>query len=446
MSAASAVTPGRSAPVKRRSVYGVLAICWATIVADGYDLISYGSVLPDLLQYREWGLDAAAAGRLGSLALVGMLIGALVMGTLTDRLGRRRVMIACLIWFSVFMPLTGLAPTPEIFGALRFVTGLGLGGVVPTAIALTIEYSAPSRRHLHNAIMYSGYSAGGLAAALLAMVVLPAAGFRMMFFIGAAPLVLIVPFAIAFLPESVSYLVARGRIDEARRYAERYGLPMPDDVEVAAAQRQDRFASVRMLFSRGYRVATPMFWAISLIGLLLVYGLNTWLPEVMRSSGYSLGTALAFLLVFNLGAIVGVITAGALADRIGERVIICASFLAAAASVTLLSARPPEIILFALIAIAGFGANTQTLVNAFVGGYYPPTARATALGWALAVGRIGGIIGPVYGGLVLTAVETGLFPAAMNFYAFALPAVLAAVAVAFVPRRQPSPSGSSPAA
>ncbi|MGH8965489.1 MAG: MFS transporter, partial [Actinomycetes bacterium] len=208
---------------KRRSPHWVLAICWVTIVFDGYDMITFGAVLPDLLRYEPWDLSVAEAGRLGALALVGMLIGTLVVGTLTDILGRRRIMLGCLVWFSVAMLLTGLAPSPEVFGLLRFVTGLGLGGVVPTAIALTVEYSPPARRQLNNALMFSGYSFGGVLAALLALVLLPVGGFRLLFFLGAAPLVLVVPLAYVLLPESVSYLTARGRLAEARRYAAQYG-------------------------------------------------------------------------------------------------------------------------------------------------------------------------------------------------------------------------------
>jgi MFS transporter, AAHS family, benzoate transport protein len=422
-----------SAPVRPRSTYWVLAICWATIVFDGYDLIAFGSVVPDLLRYRAWHLDAAQAGQIGSLALVGMLIGALVVGTLTDLLGRRRIMLGCLAWFSVAMPLTGLAANPDIFGLLRFVTGLGLGGVVPIAIAVTMEYSPAARRQLHNALMYSGYSVGGLLAAVLAIVVLPAGGFRVMFFIGATPLVLILPFAYRLLPESVSFLISRGRTAEARQYAAGYGINL-SDAPAATARHGRALESVRLLFSRRFLRATLIFWLISLIGLLLVYGLNTWLPEVMRRSGHSMGSSLVFLLVFNGGAVVGVIAAGALADRIGERVVICGAFFVAAVSVVLLAVRPSAGPLLVLTAVAGFGANTQTLVNAFVGGHYPPAARATALGWALAVGRLGGIIGPTYGGLIVTAVQDGALGPGWSFYAFAIPAVLAAGAVLLVPR------------
>jgi AAHS family benzoate transporter-like MFS transporter len=438
-----------SAPAARstgtRSPNWIILICCLTIIADGYDLIVYGTVVPDLLAHKAWDLNPAEVGQIGSMALVGMMIGALVVGTLTDILGRRRVMIACLAWFSVMMPLTALAPNPEVFALMRFLTGLGLGGVVPTAIALNLEYSPERRRHFNNSLMYSGYSIGGVLAALLALWLLPISGFRSMFVVGAAPLLLVLPLAIRMLPESISYLVARGRLEEAEEYARMYGMPSPTAAAAAAAQDQDDqtapgersglLDNLKALVSSRRLVTTLLVWAISVLGLLLVYGLNTWLPQFMRNAGYSMGSALTFLLVFSLGAVAGVIIAGALADRIGEKLVITCSFLLAAAAVLLFLTEPPTAPLLLIGALAGYGSNTQTLVNAFVGGLYPTRMRATALGWSLGVGRIGAIVGPTYGGWVLTRIEGGSLSSNWSFYAFAIPALIAALLTVLVPRQ-----------
>jgi AAHS family benzoate transporter-like MFS transporter len=170
-----------------RTALGVVAICFASIVFDGYDLIVYGTVVPALLEYREWDLTAVEAGAIGSYALIGMLFGAMMVGTITDIVGRRKIMLFCISWFSLFMGLCATAPSPELLGLFRFIAGLGLGGVVPTAIALTIEYAPPHRRSFTNALMFSGYSVGGILAALLAIPLLPAFGWRLMFAIGLAP-------------------------------------------------------------------------------------------------------------------------------------------------------------------------------------------------------------------------------------------------------------------
>lgn len=433
-----------------RASLWVVAICFATIVFDGYDLIVYGAVVPSLLEYGPWGLTPPEAGAIGSYALVGMLIGALVVGTVTDIFGRRKIMLFCISWFSVAMGLCALAPTPELFGLFRFVAGLGLGGVIPTAIALTVEYSPPGRRNLNNALMFSGYSVGGILSALLAIALVPAFGWRVMFWIGLAPLVLIVPLAYRFLPESVGFLLAKGRREEALEYARRFDLPIDLATDVAQEAAGETPTSsgglgvLSRLFSRGYVAATLLFWAASFIGLLLVYGLNTWLPQLMREAGYPLGSALTFLLVLNLGAIFGAISASFFADRFGSKPVTGLAFLAAAVSIYFLSFQLPSLALYALVAVAGFGTiGTQILVNAYVATYYPAGNRATALGWSLGVGRLGAILGPAFGGIVLAS---GL-GFEWNFYAFAIPALAGALVVLFVPRTPAAeqPGGTIPA-
>jgi MFS transporter, AAHS family, benzoate transport protein len=407
----------------------VVALCCITIVIDGYDLIVYGTVVPTLVDgSAEWTLSVPEAGRIGSYALVGMLIGALVAGTITDLVGRRRIMLGCIAWFSVAMALAAAAPTVELFAAARFVAGLGLGGVVPTAIALTIEYAHPRHRSTTNAVMFSGYSVGGIAASLVAIMVIPSLGWRTMFWIGAVLGALLLPVAWRLLPESANYLLARGRHAEARELADRFGLVLEEPA--APAGRGGGAARVTRLFAPSLVLGTVLFWLGTGVGLLLVYGLNTWLAQIMREAGYPLGSALAFLLVLNLGAIVGTPLLGALADRIGSKPVTVTMFLVAALCIYLLSIPLPAPLLFVLVGVAGACTiGTTILVNAYTAGFYPADMRATGLGWALGVGRLGAILGPLYGGFVLASG----WGVAANFYAFAVPALLGAVAMLFVP-------------
>jgi AAHS family benzoate transporter-like MFS transporter len=429
-----------------RTTLGVVAICFASIVFDGYDLIVYGTVVPALLEYREWELTAVEAGAIGSYALVGMLFGAMMVGTITDIVGRRKIMLFCISWFSLAMGLCAIAPSPELLGLFRFIAGLGLGGVVPTAIALTIEYAPPHRRSFTNALMFSGYSVGGILAALLAIPLLPAFGWRLMFAIGLAPLVLIVPLAYKFMPESVSFLVANGRREEAEELARRYGISLDQEASSTSPDEASTWKDkLGALFSRNYAVATALFWIATFIGLLLVYGLNTWLSQIMLEAGYPLGSALSFLLVLNLGAILGTPLAGAAADRFGSKPVIAIMFLTATACVALLSIELPLLIIYALVALAGLGSiGTTILVNAYTAKHYPADRRATALGWALGFGRLGAILGPLYGGYVIAYVASQL-GFEWNFYAFAVPALLGTLVILLVPRspatdQEPSPS------
>jgi MFS transporter, AAHS family, benzoate transport protein len=409
----------------RRTEWSVLCLCFAVIVFDGYDLIVYGATLPALLQYREWGLTPTAAGAIGSYALVGMLVGALVSGALTDAIGRRKVMLVSIGWFSCAMIGCALAPDATWFGLSRLLAGLGLGAVMPTAIALTAEYSAAHRRSLNNAIMFSGYSVGGIVAALLALSLMPTHGFRLMYWIGAAPLLLI-PLLLRYLPESLAYLAARGRHDEAARTAERLGVPVPEMAVPTAARR----SSVSVLFSGTFLAPAALFAMTSFLGLLLVYGLNTWLPQIMKSAGYPLSSSLLFLVVMNLGAVIGSVLVAPVGDRIGMKPVTLGAFLAAALSIFLLSTPSPAPLMYALVAVAGFGTvGTQIMVNAYVAIHFPAEIRATALGWTLGVGRLGAIIGPTFGGILLASgIDT-----AWNFYAFAIPAAAGAALVLLLP-------------
>ncbi|MBK0420298.1 aromatic acid/H+ symport family MFS transporter [Leucobacter sp. CSA1] len=441
-------TSTRPAPagtaLKKKSGLIVLALCFVAIVFDGYDLVVYGSTVPSILGDESWDVDPNAAGVYGSLALLGMLIGTLFVGLLTDVLGRKKIMIISLTWFSVLMGLTAIAPSPEIFGLLRFLTGLGLGPIIPSCVAMTVEFAPRARRQLANAVMYSGYSVGGVLAALLGIVLLPHVDWRWLYAFGALPVVVLVPFIWAFMPESVAYLAARGRHAEARRIADDYGLVYADVVagpaaagtaeaaEAAAEQTPEQTGSLRLMFSHSWILGTFMLAFASYCGLLLVYGLNTWLPQIMREAGYDLGSSLSFLLALNVGAIVGAISGSYIADRIGIKKVVLASFAIAFIAIALMSFGLPYGVLLVFIAFAGLGSiGTQIFVNGFVATYYPQANSATALAWTLGVGRLGGMSGPIIGGLI-ASLALGF---QVNFYIFAAVALVGAVLIALVPRR-----------
>lgn len=427
----------------------VVALCFATIVLDGYDLVVFGATLPVMLRDPSWGMTTAQAGAIGSYALVGMLVGALAVGALTDRFGRRKVVLATTAWFSVSAGLCAVAPNPEVFGLLRLLCGIGLGGMLPTAIALTSEYAPAARRQLYNSVVHVGYSTGGVVATLIAIPVLPALGWEVMYLIGALPAVVLLPLAWAYLPESPAFLVAHGRRDEARALALRHGLD-PDDVlgrESATAgpstagssaagapagavpARPSLRATVRELFGPGYRRRSVVFALVGFCGLLLTYGVGTWLPEIMRSSGFALGSALSFLLVLNLGNIVGSLLVARLADRVGSRRVVPAAFATGAVCLVLMALSPPAVVLYLLVALVGFGAmGAQILVNGFVAASYPARIRATGLGWVVGFSRLGGIAGPVVAGLVLAS-GVGVGWNFAFFAAFATAAVLLLLAL-----------------
>ncbi|WP_327747955.1 aromatic acid/H+ symport family MFS transporter [Streptomyces europaeiscabiei] len=416
----------------------VLAICGITVISDGYDVIIYGAVVPSLLHEPGWGLTPAGVGLIGSFGLVGMLIGSTSVGTLTDTLGRRKTLIGCLAWFSVMTGLCSMATSPEMFGLLRFAAGLGLGGVLPTASALVGEYSHPKSRNLVFAIVFSGFPVGGMIAALTGIFVIPRFGWQTMFLLGLLPLLLVVPLALMLLPESIAFLRAKGRHAEAEKTANRWGIAL-DDAPKAVPAPEARpsgtgsggKSSVRVLFSRGYAMATLCFLAMCCLCLFMIYGFNIWLPEIMHRAGHSSASALGFLLMFNIGAVVGTIALSFVADRIGSKPIIVTTFLVSSVAVLVLSLQLPTGVLYAAVALGGLGAmGTQSFVLAYVSKHYPVGASATAMGWSLGFGRLGSMLAPPLLGLII---GSGL-AFQWNFYALAVPGLIGAVLTGLVPR------------
>jgi len=172
MASATTVLPSRGGR------YAVVAVCFAAIIFDGYDLIIYGSTIPALLAYEPWSLSRGEVGAIGSYALLGMFFGAIAAGTLTDRFGRRRLFLGCLIWYSAAMVAVATAPTPELLGLFRFIAGLGFGGIAPVAIALVVEVAREGERNRLNALMLAGLPVGGVLAALMALSLQGSLGFR----------------------------------------------------------------------------------------------------------------------------------------------------------------------------------------------------------------------------------------------------------------------------
>src|SRR5215831_13670755 len=221
---------------RRSTVIWVVALATVGLIFDGYDLVVYGTVVSTFLRDSSQigTVTPATAGALGSYALVGVLVGALLAGSVGDIVGRRKVMLFAYAWFSVGMGITATTTTTTMFGVMRFVTGLGVGALVATTGALVSEYAPKGRKNLCNAITYSGVPLGSLLAAGLAIILLQEVGWRGMFWIGGLPFVTLLPLAYFKMPESVAWLAARGRFDEARAISKRTGVEVPEAMPAAA--------------------------------------------------------------------------------------------------------------------------------------------------------------------------------------------------------------------
>ncbi|MBZ4019437.1 MFS transporter [Streptomyces purpurogeneiscleroticus] len=405
--------PAPSRPRDRALTWAVIALCTAAITVEGFDLIVYGVALPAMLADRSLALDASLAGTLGSLAYAGMLVGALVCGPLADRLGRRRLVLASGAVFTVFTVACALAAAPWQFGLFRLLAGIGMGGVMPSCVALTKEYAPRGRSALAATAVLAGIPVGGVLAALTASTWGAALGWRGLFAVGAALSAAVVATAYALLPDSrPGSAAAPGKAPEERVPEER--------------APEEGAHGIRTVLSRRYARNTLLFTVANFAVLLAWYGLNTWLTQLMRELDYPLGSALRFTLVLNLGAVVGSFVLAALADRVGPRPVTAGSAALAALAVLGLSQGGSTPLILALTALAGVGAQSAlTMLNDWVATGYPAAARATALGCVSGFGRGGAIVAPLLGGWILQA---ALGPATV-FYVFAAAAFLCTLAL-----------------
>ncbi|UOO80913.1 aromatic acid/H+ symport family MFS transporter [Uruburuella testudinis] len=402
----------------------ILFWCTLIIVFDGYDLVIYGVVLPILMQ--QWQLDPVTAGALGSTALFGMMVGAMLLGTLADRFGRKKMIVLCVILFSGFTALNGLAQTPLQFGIMRFIAGLGIGGVMPNVVALMSEYAPRRIRSTLVAVMFSGYAIGGMMSASLGIWIVPQFGWQVMFYLAVIPLLLL-PVIWSQLPDSVAFLVQQGKTDTARRVLRSLsGQAIADDAVLTVHQPQKTEQSLGALFSHNRALSTLMFFQAFFMCLLMVYGLGSWLPKLMSMAGYGFSSSLMFLLFLNIGGIIGAIGGGWLSDRFHPRPVLMLFFTLAAVSLALLGFKNHVAVLYLLVTVAGATTiGSQILLYAYVAQFYPTAIRSTALGWSSGVGRIGAILGPVLGGALLAMQLSHQ----MNFLAFVIPGALAVIAI-----------------
>lgn len=407
----------------------VLLWCALIIIFDGYDLAVAGIALPSIM--KEMGVTAQNAGFMVSSALFGMMFGAIFLGTIADKIGRRKATAMCIFLFSVFTAAAGFTDNPYTFSAMRFLAGLGIGGVMPNLVAQMTEYSPKKMRATLVTLMFSGYAVGGMLAALLGKGLIETYGWASVFLAAGLPVVLI-PFILKSMPESMPFLIKENRLDELKKIVAQMSpgyLPQADDRFSLPASDKAQGAPVGKLFQDGRGFSTVMFWITFFMCLFMVYALSSWLTKLMASAGYNLGSALTFVLVLNFGAMVGAVGGGWLADRFHIKYVLVGMYALAAVSITLLGYKVPTEVLFLLVGLAGASTiGTQIVTYAYAGQFYPMAIRSTGIGWASGVGRSGAILAPI---VIGTLVGMSL-PLEQNFMAIAIPAVIAVIAASMI--------------
>ena len=408
----------------------LLLACAAVLFLDGFDTTAIGYVAPSLA--REWGLTKGALGPVFSAGLFGLMIGALLFGPLADRIGRKKIIIFSTLAFGIGTLITALVADVNTLLAIRFLTGLGLGGAMPNTIALTSEFSPLRRRATMVMVMFCGFSVGAALGGFLAAGLIPHFGWRSVFVVGGAAPLLLAPILALKLPESVRFLALTGRANA--RVAHLLGRINPKAVFAAATRfvvHEPELVGVPVLhlFKGGRTRVTLLLWVVFFMSLLDLYFMSNWLPTVLNDLGASVSEAAAIGSMLQVGGVVGTVALGNIIDRFSFRALALLYFVAVFAVGAIgqfgHSVAPVTLAIF----VAGFCiVGGQIAANALAAGFYPTSVRASGVGWALGIGRVGSIVGPLVGGALLTMKwSTGAVFAAAA--AAALCAALAAFAL-----------------
>jgi MFS transporter, AAHS family, 4-hydroxybenzoate transporter len=382
----------------------LLLTCAAVLFLDGFDTLAIGYVAPALA--KEWGLTKVALGPVFSAGLFGLMIGALLFGPLADRIGRKKIIIFSTLAFGIGTLVTAFVQDVNSLLAIRFLTGLGLGGAMPNVIAMTSEFNPRRRRATMVMIMFCGFSVGAALGGFLAAGLIPQFGWRSVFVVGGIVPLLLVPVLALRLPESVRFLVLTGRAPQ--QVAQLLGWIGPKASFTAATRfvvNEPELTGIPVLhlFRGGRTLATLLLWVVFFMSLLDLYFLSNWLPTVLNDLGASVSAAAVIGSMLQVGGIVGTFALGSIIDRFSFRALALVYFIAVFAVGAIGQLGHSVILVTLAIFAAGFCiVGGQIAANALAAAFYPTAVRATGVGWALGIGRVGSIIGPLVGGVLLS--------------------------------------------
>ncbi len=382
---------------------GLLLMCASVLFVDGFDAQAIGYTAPSIV--GEWHIDRTSLGPVFSAGLFGLMIGALLMGPLADRIGRKRIIVLSVLAFGLGTLATVLATDTQSLLFIRFATGLGLGGALPNAVALTAEYSPQRRRATMVMAMFAGFSVGAALGGLLAAAIIPAFGWRSVYVVGGVLPLLMVPWLAFKLPESLRFQAMTGRANDAVRGTLQKIAPahrFADGAQFVITEPNLPGQPVAQLLRGGRALATVLIWIMFFMSLLDIYFLSNWLPLVLNGLGSSVSMSAAIGAMLQVGGLVGALALGRVFDRFSYRALPVVYLLAAGAVALIGYSSGDTVMVTIAIFVAGFGIiGGQNGANAMAATFYPTSIRSTGVGWAFGIGRIGSIIGPLLGGALL---------------------------------------------
>ena len=420
----------------------MVALCGLVVALDGFSTQAIGYVAPAIA--HDWHLGREALSPVFASGLIGLMIGALTFGPVADRFGRKRIIIGCTAFFGALSLATAAAHSLDQLIALRFVGGLGLGGVMPNAIALTSEFSPQRRRGTMVMVMFCGFPMGATIGGFAAASIIPAYGWQGVFILGGLLPVLLAPLLIRMLPESIRHLVLHGgKAEEVRELLSRVNREFVFRPGTQFLIREERAPGLAVghLFRHGRALPTLLLWIVFFASLLDLFLLANWLPTVFHDAGISLSLSVIATALFQGGGVAGSLALGWAVDRLGVYRVLTAIYLLGAIFIALLGHVHAIGEIMACTFGAGIGIiGGQTGANVVAALVYPTYIRSTGVGWALGIGRIGSIVGPMIGGLMLAQ----RWPLPSIFLAAAIPGVCGSAAIYLMGHAHPIAADGTP--
>jgi len=407
----------------------VFGMCFVIVLFDGFDTAAIGYIAPSLIQ--EWGVTKPMLGSVLTAALFGLAAGALAAGPIADRFGRRRVLVTAVLVFGLASLGSAFSIGLSQLSALRFVTGLGLGAAMPNAVTLVSEYSPSRRRATLTNLMFCGFPLGAALGGFLAARMIPQWGWQSVLMLGGAVPLLLVMALLAWLPESVRFLVTRRcDIEKIRAALARIAGTRVNQFDCFTLSEThvstyDR-GGLALILARPYRLGTLMLWVAYFMGLVIFYALVNWMPLLFKEAGLAPKTATLISALFPLGGI-GAVALGWLMDKVEPNRLLAVGFLLTSLAVWSIGQLVGQIgALIVGVFVAGLLMNAaQSSLPSLAAGFYPTDGRATGIAWMMGIGRFGGIAGS----FMVARLSAQEISIGKVFALVALPALIAALAL-----------------
>jgi AAHS family 4-hydroxybenzoate transporter-like MFS transporter len=400
---------------------GIFVLCGLCLIMDGFDVQALGYLAPAII--KDWSVPPGQMGPVLSAALVGILVGSLLFSMLADKIGRRPVLIMTTLFFSAVTLMTARAGSLGELRTIRFFAGVGLGGIMPNSVALVGEYSPRRLRVLMMIVVTNGFNVGAVVAGLVSAWMIPAFGWRSVFYVGGAIPAVIGVLMLVALPESLQFLALRGKASEKlAKWVKRLdpSVKVSSGTKYVVREQKSGGVPILRLFTEGRATGTILLWVINFMNLLNLYFLASWLPTVVNTAYGSVRNAALAGTTLQIGGVIGTFLFSWLVERIGFIPVLGTAFTIACIAIAAIGQPALSLtLLFVVVFVAGFCVvGGQGAVNALAATYYP-----TGVGSGLGIGRIGGIAGPSIAGALI---GIGWMPREI-FYAAAIPALVSAI-------------------